>query len=1721
MGPLERAKAMRAVSAGPAQSESRAPEESTGLGFQRLPRRKGRYADSLRTYLKIAAQLPDDRVLDRLVLRTSSRRAIDLLALRATHGRMRLSEVLEHVSVRGTTLKTIAQVSGGIVDPVHLVRLARALALQAHEEADADQALSIMHWVYTQAGAEAFHSDHARLYQNLSFAAGEYATAKDLARSLKLTRVDRRMALADLHNPYGSVPSADEPTWRMHFSEVFEKSGVAAPVHLHDGALAPFDRLAAAPVSAVDQGPLVTVIVTTWCPDQGLVTAVRSLLQQSWRPLEILIVDDASPVEFTPLLEEVCAQDPRIRLIRMPVNGGTYLARNAGLREARGDFVTGQDSDDWSHPRRIELQVRKLLKNAHLVSTTSHAVRCDPTLVFNAPGMMAVRENASSLMFRRTPVLERLGGYDDTRKGGDTEFMLRMARAFGERSHRVLGQYLALIRTSRASLSSSEFRPGWRHPSRSAYRRAYEFWHSRCWGEPELLRLQGSGARAFPIPARFQIASQSTEDAFVATHDVVFGDDLRGVGNLSHLRALLDEVNVAVSRGFRVGLLHLRSLRDMSIEPIDRYWEPLSRLIHDGVVAEVLATDSDHVGRLVIRRPEVVMFLGPGRMQLRAKTIRVIAEEPVVNSDGRVWYDPAACQRNLKDAFGVAAMWRASAIARPGVAAVLGEGCLYARDHEPTVHAVSWRAPARLLEGRRPVIGRILQGLPGELPERVEDLLAAYPPDGKLPVRFLGSEEQLAAILRGRELPRSWSFYDPATTDPELFLAGCDFYVHYNSEPSAAPDALHALRAMASGCVVLMPPGQAQHLEGSVVAADIDDVVHVIARFARDSGAFIDQVVRGRRYLSARMDWLEAAATAPKRRANPSVQPSSAFQLPARGTAVLIDHARRALRGADGHSLSKDTERLDATILRTGSENGRELLAWLASRGELSLSEIKRHAEAFRSGARKHAARSALGGLDPAFAIRLARILVLQSLRPDDRLNGLSIFEAVVDTHGAAVVPRKWGRLLFDTAVGLGRFGLAAAWLKSLDFHSQDRLLAAIDLQHPDVLGADEPQWLGAFNELFVRWGLEGMGLLPPAVNRTRFDRIVFDSVEPSVRTSEALVSVVVTAWRPNEALISSLRSIVAQSWTNVEIIVVDDASPPGYMSIFDQCRQLDPRIRIIHQAVNQGTYVARNAAMDVASGDFITFQDSDDYSHPRRIELQALKLLDDASLMATRSSAVRIDSRAVLAQPGSASIQGNASSLMIRRRPVLERVGFFDSVRKAADTEYALRIAAAFDVPTLELEPKQPLALVRVESNSLSRAEFRPGWRHPARSAYREAYELWHQEIRAGSASAFLGSEVGARRFPAPSRFSVDRTISPEPFDVVFCGDWRQFGGPQKSMFEEIQALHDEGKRIAVCQMEAFRFMGKEKLPLCEPVRRLIHEGVVTQLNTSDDVAVSLVILRYPPILQFSEAGRCKWRITRAVLVANQAPSEMDGSDVRYNVTDCIANARQLLGIDPVWAPQGPHVRAALEPLLPSSLLDPSDMPGILRLEDWQCTRARITGSRPVIGRYSRDHALKFPERAEDLLAAYPETDDIDVRIMGGLKTCPAILDGHIPANWALSAYGSQDVKDFLDGLDFFVYFDNENIVEAFGRSILEAIASGCLVILPDKFKAVFGVGATYCEPGEVAALVRSLHADPEEYERRRQQAMDHVRSHFSHESYVSRVQALLGAGHQSEQVQ
>src|SRR5699024_6494512 len=92
--------------------------------------------------------------------------------------------------------------------------------------------------------------------------------------------------------------------------------------------------------------------------------------------------------------------DPRIKLIRQPVNGGTYRARNTGIRWANGAYVTGQDTDDWSHPERIERQVAALEANAERPGVATAANRTDQRLNKVAVGSSPHRRCEVSLMLR-------------------------------------------------------------------------------------------------------------------------------------------------------------------------------------------------------------------------------------------------------------------------------------------------------------------------------------------------------------------------------------------------------------------------------------------------------------------------------------------------------------------------------------------------------------------------------------------------------------------------------------------------------------------------------------------------------------------------------------------------------------------------------------------------------------------------------------------------------------------------------------------------------------------------------------------------------------------------------------------------------------------------------------------------------------------------------------------------------------------------------------------------------------------------------------------------------------------------------------------------------------------------------------------------------------------------------------------------------------------------
>lgn len=93
-------------------------------------------------------------------------------------------------------------------------------------------------------------------------------------------------------------------------------------------------------------------------------------------------------------------------------------------------------------------------------------------------------------------------------------------------------------------------------------------------------------------------------------------------------------------------------------------------------------------------------------------------------------------------------------------------------------------------------------------------------------------------------------------------------------------------------------------------------------------------------------------------------------------------------------------------------------------------------------------------------------------------------------------------------------------------------------------------------------------------------------------------ISVIVPVYKAEPYLDKCVSSIVNQTYTNLEVILVDDGSPDNCPAMCDAWAEKDSRIQVIHQE-NQGGGAARNAGLDIASGGLIAFVDSDDYIAP------------------------------------------------------------------------------------------------------------------------------------------------------------------------------------------------------------------------------------------------------------------------------------------------------------------------------------------------------------------------------------------------------------------------------------------------------------------------------------------------------------------------------------------
>lgn len=174
-----------------------------------------------------------------------------------------------------------------------------------------------------------------------------------------------------------------------------------------------------------DIDELISVIVPAYNAQRYIAETMASLLGQTHRNIEVVVVDDGSRDSTMRIVESFAVRDDRVRMFSQ-ANGGVAQARNHALREARGRFVAPCDADDLWSPDKLRLQVAAwqaaeadigLVYSAYaVIDAESHVHRLDPIpvhrgRVFNDLCRGNFIGNASSAMMRRDDVLA-VGGFD-------------------------------------------------------------------------------------------------------------------------------------------------------------------------------------------------------------------------------------------------------------------------------------------------------------------------------------------------------------------------------------------------------------------------------------------------------------------------------------------------------------------------------------------------------------------------------------------------------------------------------------------------------------------------------------------------------------------------------------------------------------------------------------------------------------------------------------------------------------------------------------------------------------------------------------------------------------------------------------------------------------------------------------------------------------------------------------------------------------------------------------------------------------------------------------------------------------------------------------------------------------------------------------------------------------------------------------------------------------
>lgn len=583
--------------------------------------------------------------------------------------------------------------------------------------------------------------------------------------------------------------------------------------------------------------------------DHILEIAVGSILRQSWRNLELVLVDDHSSDDSWRIIESIAEKDTRVVAIRNDGRKGLYRSQNLALELASGEYVSVVSGATFCHPQLLEIQMRILAQDSghRVVCARSMSVCPDMTIVPAFCQIESAYLRGGGPFLARAREIRTAGGWDELTEFADDEYLQRVTILRGKDAVCTMKSYppIAIRLAERQSLL---FRRKLTDGTRREYLKQAGVWASEraATGQTDNVELKinrSSRKHPFPVPRSLAVTQWSVPSHY----NIVLVSDLSLLGGTR--RCNQGYVAAAMRLQMRVGLLHwprfdLRLKADIASE---------YRAMNCIESVDIL-TDDDKVTAdvVLIHHPPIMNCALELSARIKTKNLGIIVNQLPERLDKfeRPYYDQQDVALTCRQRFGMGPVWiPISPLVRRKLAES-GFSPLATEDWYPPLDA-AWdmrtivRAPRQ--RGEPPVIGRHSRDHPTKWPCTESELRKAYCADSGMLVRFLGGARYAQDLLS--TWPSNWEVLEFDSISVNDFLDEIDFLVHYTNSAYVEEFGRNVMEAMARGVPVILPPQFREVFDEAARYAEADEVEGLIRRLWESEADYSGQVNAGLEFV--------------------------------------------------------------------------------------------------------------------------------------------------------------------------------------------------------------------------------------------------------------------------------------------------------------------------------------------------------------------------------------------------------------------------------------------------------------------------------------------------------------------------------------------------------------------------------------------------------------------------------------------------------------------------------------------------------------------------------------------------------------------------------------------------------------------------------------------------------------------------------------------------------